>query len=308
MRSTEARVGAFVLVSAAILFATAYAIGSSQLRGAHVSYRTYLRYAGGLAPGTSVLFGGIVVGQVTRVAPDESDPTRIEIDVEVKQGTPLNAKSIAKLGTVSLMAGPVISITTGTREAPRLQAGAAIPAEETLSLDDLQRKLAGIADHAQTLLTSVQTHIDDITVDSRRLLANLNDVTGRDNRRHVAAILASADSTVARLAPKLDQVTDEVLKLARDADATFSNADGTITTLREPIQEDLGQLRAALEQARSLIASLHAVVRANADNITVTLENIRKVTDNLDDITSSVKERPWSLIRIAQPKDRKIPQ
>src|SRR5262249_21559860 len=124
MRRTEARVGAFVLVSAATLLATAYAIGSSHLRGAHVPYRTYLRYAGGLAPGTSVLFGGIVVGEVTRVAPDQSDPTRIEIDVEVKQGTPLNAKSIAKLGTVSLMAGPVISITTGTRAAPRLPPGA----------------------------------------------------------------------------------------------------------------------------------------------------------------------------------------
>ena len=308
MRSMEARVGAFVLVSAVVLFAAVYSIGSAQLRGVHVPYRTYLRYAGGLAPGTSVLFGGITVGRVTSVAPDTTDPTRIEIDIEVKQGTPLNGKSVAKLGAVSLMGGAVISITTGTRDAPRLAAGAEIPAEETVSLDDTQRKLVAIADHAQTLLVSVQAHIDDITVDVRRLLSNLNDVTGTDNRRHVAAMLASADSTVAHLSPKLDQITDEVLKLSRDADATFSNADGTITALRAPLQDDLAQLRAALEQARSLIASVQGIVRANADNINVTLENIRKVTDNLDDMTSSVKERPWSLIRIKQPKDRKVPQ
>jgi hypothetical protein len=30
-------------------------------------------------------------------------------------------------------------------------------------------------------------------------------------------------------------------------------------------------------------------------------------TENLSDLTQSVKERPWSLIRIKQPQDRKVP-
>ena len=30
--------------------------------------------------------------------------------------------------------------------------------------------------------------------------------------------------------------------------------------------------------------------------------------DNLNDAIGSVKERPWSLIRIKQPKDRKVPK
>src|SRR5262249_5630192 len=152
------------------------------------------------------------------------------------------------------------SITTGTKEASRLPPGAAIPAEETVSLDDAQRKLVVLADHAQTLLATVQSHIDDVTVDVRSLLSNLNDVTGVDNRRRVAAILANADSTMARLAPRIDQLSDGLVKLTKDADATLAKADGTITALREPLRDDLGRLRAALEQARSLIESLHAVV------------------------------------------------
>jgi phospholipid/cholesterol/gamma-HCH transport system substrate-binding protein len=305
--STEARVGAFVVICAAILSATVYSVGSVTFRGAHVSYRTYLRYAGGLAPGTPVLFGGIDAGKVAAIAPDTSDPTRIAIDLDVKLGTPVNAKSVAKLGTVSLMGGSVISITTGAKDAPRLAPGAEIPAEETVSLDDTQRKLVALADRAQTLLVSVQTHIDDVTVDVRGLLSNLNAVTGTTNQRHVAAILASADSTVARLSPKVDQISDELLKLTKDAGTTLSNADGTITALREPMQADLGELRAALEQARNLIGSLQTVVRTNSDNISEVIENIRKATDNLNDVAGSVKERPWSLIRIAQPKDRKVP-
>jgi hypothetical protein len=49
-----------------------------------VPYRTYLRYAGGLAPGAAVLFGGIKVGQVIAVRPASADPTRIEIAFEIK--------------------------------------------------------------------------------------------------------------------------------------------------------------------------------------------------------------------------------
>ena len=51
--------------------------------------------------------------------PDAQDPTRIEILLDVKQGTPLNAKSVAKLGSVTLVTNPVISISTGIeRRAP----------------------------------------------------------------------------------------------------------------------------------------------------------------------------------------------
>ena len=308
MKSTEARVGAFVVICVGILCAAVYSVGNAQFRGAHVPYRMYLRYAGGLEPGTPVLFGGIAVGKVTGVAPDSSDPTRIEIDLDVKPGTPVNAKSVAKLGAVSLMSASVISITTGAKDAPRLAPGAVIAAEETISLDDTQRKLVAVADTAQTLMTSVGTHIDDITVDVRHLLSNLNGVTGTANQRRVAAILTNVDSIVARMGPKMDQISDEVLTLTKSAGATFSNADGTITALREPLQADLGELRAALEQARSLIGSLQAVVRTNSDNINAVIENIRKATDNLNDVTATVKERPWSLIRIQQPKDRKVPK
>ena len=31
------------------------------------------------------------------------------------------------------------------------------------------------------------------------------------------------------------------------------------------------------------------------------------ITDNLNELTESVKERPWSLVRIREPKDRKVP-
>jgi len=54
------------------------------------------------------------------VRPWATDPTRIEILLEVKKDTPLNEKSVAKLGFVSVMNSAALSITTGTIEAKRL--------------------------------------------------------------------------------------------------------------------------------------------------------------------------------------------
>ena len=320
--NTEAKVGAFVIVCAAILLATVYHVSTAALRGAHVPYKTYLRYAGGLEVGADVLFGGIKVGTVTAVTPYAQDPTRIEISLNVKDGTPLNENSVAKLGSVTLVTSPVISISTGSNDAARLPPGGVIPSAETISLDDTQRKVVVLADSAQSLMEAVHTDVNNLTGDARLLIANLNEVAGKPNQQHLAEILANADTMVARLSPKIDQISDQALKLTKEANdamakvgptvdnanATVSNANDTITSLRDPLQADLTELHKTLDQARSLMADLQAGIRAKDQDMTYTLENVREATDNLNDLTESVKERPWSLIRIRQPKDRKVPQ
>jgi len=320
--NTEAKVGTFVLVCSILLGVTVYYVGNQQW-GRHMTpYKTYLRYAGGVEPGSEVLFGGIEAGRVTAVRAWNEDPTKIEILFEVKDGTPLNGKSVAKLGTVSLMSSPALSITTGAQDAPRLKAGQVITSQETVSIDDMARKLAGIADTAGDLITQVQGELKGISGQAQTLLANLNEATGPTNRKQMAEILQRVNSLVAQQSPKIDQITDRVLLIGQDADsaiakigplvdhtdATVANVNSTIDQLRDPIRQDLAQLQSTMEQAKSLIASLQTVVRANDDNIHETIENLRIATENLDQLTDHVKQRPWSLVRIRQPKDRKVPQ
>jgi len=319
--NTEAKVGTFVVVCLILLSVTVYYVGNEQW-GRHLTpYKTYLRYAGGVAPGTEVLFGGISVGRVTTVRAWTQDPTRIEILLEVKEGTPLNEKSVAGLGAVSLMSSPAISITTGALEAPRLKAGQVIASQETVSIDDMTRKLSTIADSATILIAQVQGELKGISGQAQTLLANLNDTTGPTNRKQIAGILQQVNALVAQQAPKLDQITDQVLLVSRNADsvvrkigpvvdhtdATVANVNLTIDQLRDPIRQDLAQLQSTMQQAKSLIAGIQTVVRSSDDNIRETVENLRVATENLDQLTDQVKQRPWSLVRIRQPKDRKVP-
>ena len=320
--TTEAKVGAFVLACLAVLVFTLAYLFNAQFSGGGVPYRTYLRYAGGLEPGGDVLFGGIRAGKITGVRASPEDPTKIEILLELKAGTPVNEKSVAKLGSLSIMSDPALAISTGSNSAPRLQPGATIPSAEAVSLDDMAAKLATIADNANALIGQVQGELGVISTGAQSLLANLNSITGPANQQQIQTLLQQANGLVASERPKIDRMTDQLLGLTQHADAmigktgpVIDHADGaiqninaTVSDLREPVRGDLTELQNTLTQARSLLASMQVMVRANGDNVDDTMENLRTATENLDQLTETLKQRPWSLIRKSQPQERKVPQ
>jgi phospholipid/cholesterol/gamma-HCH transport system substrate-binding protein len=281
---------------------------NAQYSGGSVQYRTYLRYAGGIAPGASVLYGGMNVGKVTAVRPWSVDPTRIEILLEVQKNTPLNEKSVAKLGFVSVMNSAALSITTGTIEAKRLPPNSTIASQEAASLDEIAGKLAGVADSANALITQAQGELNGITGNVNHLLANLDTMTGPRNQKKVQAILENIDRVVADARPKIGRLTDQLTRVTDHADETIQNVNGTVTVLRDPMRKDLAELQSTLEEARGLLQSMQIIVRANDYKIDDTVENLREATDNLNQFTNSLKQRPWSLVRVKQPEDRQVPK
>jgi phospholipid/cholesterol/gamma-HCH transport system substrate-binding protein len=304
--TTEAKVGAFVLGCFSILAFTLIYLINSQLSGHTVPYRTYLRYAGGLEPGASVLFGGINVGKVTAVRPGASDHTKIEILIDVKQNTPVNEKSIAKLGIVSVMSGAALSITTGGNDARRLPPGSTISSQEAASLDEIAGKMAVVADNANSLITQARGELQGISGDARSLVANLNTVTGKPNQQRLRAVLDNVNEMLATERPKIDRLTDQLNALSQHADETIQNVNSTVSDVREPVRKDLVELQNTLLEAKQLLANMQVLVRANDYKIDDTIENLRTATENLDQLTESVKQRPWSLIRVKQPEDRKV--
>ena len=167
----------------------------------------------------------------------------------------------------------------------------------------MQGDLKGISERAQTLL------------------ANLNDVTGPANRRQIAEILQQVNSLVAKESPKIDRIADQVTLVTQDADSVVNK----IGPLVDHTDAAVGNVNLTIDSPRSyparlsavaihdgagqdLLASLQTLVRSNDDNIHETIENMRVATENLDELTDQVKQRPWSLVRIRQPKDRKVPK
>jgi ABC-type transporter Mla subunit MlaD len=255
-----------------------------------------------------VLFGGINVGKVTAVRPAASDPSKIEILLDVKQNTPVNEKSVAKLGLVSVMSGAALSITTGGNDARRLPPGSTISSREAASLDEIAGKMAVVADNANDLITQARGELEGISGDAHSLLVNLNTVTGKPNQQKIRVLLDNVNEMLMTERPKIDRLTDHLNTLSQHADDTIQNVNGAVSDVREPIRKDLADLQSTLLQAKQLLSDMQVMVRANDYKIDDTIENLRTATQNLDELTDSVKQRPWSLIRIKQPEDRKVPK
>jgi phospholipid/cholesterol/gamma-HCH transport system substrate-binding protein len=312
--STEAKVGAFVLAALTILTSMLIYLMSTSSHAGSVPFRTYLHYAGGLEPGGPVLFGGINAGRVTSVRPWSSDPSEIEILLELKPGTPVNEKSVAKIGSVSLMSAPALLISTGSNTARRVPPGGAIPSQDVASMDEIMAKVSTVADNANAFMTQVQGEISGISGDARTVLANLNAITGKPNQKRINAMLAQLSHMVSTDGPKIDGMLDQVSQVTAKlgpvvdhADGAIQNISGTVSDIRDPLRNDLAELQTTLQEAKGLLVNMQVMVRANDSKVDETLENLRITTQNLSELSNSVKQRPWSMIRIKQPEDRKVP-
>ena len=313
--STEAKVGAFVLASFTILAAMLIYLMSTGSHAGSVPFRTYLHYAGGLEPGAPVLFGGINAGTIRSVRPSTSDPTEIEILLNLKPGTPVNEKSVAKIGSVSLMSSPALLISTGSNAARHVPPGGAIPSQDVASMDDIMAKVSVVADNANALMTQVQGELTGISGEAQTVLANLNAMTGKPNQQRINAMLAQMSHLVTNAGPKIDgmldqasQVTAKLGPVVDHADGAIQNISGTVSDIRNPLRNDLAELQTTLQEAKGLLATMQVMVRANDSKVDETLENLRITTQNLSDLSNSVRQRPWSMIRIKQPEDRKVPR
>ena len=319
--SRELKVGAFVLVSAAIFMATFVYVANVQLRGARIPYKTYFKYAGGVDPGSPVRFGGMKAGAITAIYPSPEDPTKIEVLLEINQDVPVNTDSVAMLTSLSPLGDKYLEITTGTNKARRLPGGATIPSTEPVSLDDLAKQASAIIPTVQSTLQGVQKDIDQFTGDARVVLANVQTMTGPQNQRNIALLLANARELLDKESPRIDSVLqnldrassqasdafDELHTAARTASDTMTNANRTIDEIRDPVKADLAELQRTMTDARGLIADLNTIVSFNRSNINDTLDNFRAASENLRELTASVKQRPWMLIRGKPAPDRAVP-
>jgi ABC-type transporter Mla subunit MlaD len=168
--------------------------------------------------------------------------------------------------------------------------------------------MAVVADNANGLITEVRGELRGISGDARTVLANMNNMTGPRNQRKVRDLLDNVDAMLATERPKIDRLIDQLNIVSAHADETIQNVNGTVSEIRGPARQDLAELQNTLLEAKRLLADMQVLVKANDFKIDDTIENLRTATENLDDLTESVKERPWSLIRIKQPEDRKVPK
>lgn len=318
----EIKVGVVVAVTIVLFLCALVFVGGANLfRKKKSEYTTYFKFAGGLDPGSLVRFGGFKVGTVQSARIDPQDSTRIRVKLEVDAGTPIRTNSKARISSLGFLGENYLEVSPGTRDAPLLPPGSEIPAMEIVQLADVFNNVNNITVNANKLIGDLDERVLTLSDNATELINNMNEVINEQNRDHFSSVLANTDGmlkesrphvekalanieiTSGKLPPTVDNVNVTLGKTNKLAD----HLDTVIVENRKEIHDTLVRLESSLADAQRLIINLDDTLDGNRGNLDETLENIRVTSENLKELTDTLKQRPFSLIRIKTEKDRLPP-
>ncbi len=336
-KGDEVKVGMMVMATAALLLVTFFLMMNfNPFQTASDVYNVRLKFAGGIERDAVVRFGGIKRGKVTAVHLTPESPTATEIVLQVQPGTGVKTDSIARVAALGPLGENYIEISPGLVSSPGLKSGQTIRSEETPEFSELFAKIGAIADQTQSLMADVNKQIDQIAGSANTLLGNLNETTGPRNQKAITAALEGANGMIANAngmitnangvisstSPKIEAIasnlqvsSEKINKLTADLDEAtgrmnklLANVDSTVEENRPQMKKDVEVLGATLIDLRKLLVQTTAMLDSNRSDINETMDELRRSSENLSQLTDGVKQRPFSLIRIQGQPDRKVPK
>src|SRR5215475_3790798 len=329
----RALVGLFVLIAAAVLSVTTIAVWGGMGRSG-VSHRLYLKFSGGVQPGTPVRYGGLKVGTVQNVQVDPEDSTRIQVDMIVDRDAPIKTDSIARLSSLGLLSDYYIEISTGTPQAKMAAPGSELKSVETTGLANIGDSIDSLVPQIHTALDKLTMNLDalqttvaranDLLNDSNRAnigqaLARTNDLLNDRNRANIGDSINNLNQLLTESRPKIstgltniNDATAHLTPLLEDVRKTSARVDETLTNVNSMLAEDRPDLKASLAELREVLASskttvdqLQTLMNQNTVNIYELLENMRASSANIRSLTETIKSSPSTLIRGVKVEDRR---
>jgi phospholipid/cholesterol/gamma-HCH transport system substrate-binding protein len=314
-KGEQAMVGLFVIVAAAVLVGTVFAMSGAFGRSVK-TFHAYFPFAGGLEPGATVRYaGGPKAGRVEKVRIDPQNPSRIDITFSVQSELPVKTDSRAKIMSMSPLGDNHLEIFPGSAQASRAPEGALLPSVAYVDFNALTQQLNDLTPDIQQLLHTLNDRVGEFKTTVERV----NDLLNAQNRANLAATLANTRGMIEENRPelkstlqhvngltqKLDPLLDNFKKTSEEANKALDHIDSLIGENRADVHQAIIELRRTLTNTTDLTSRLDQTLEVNTENIDELLDNLRQVTDNLREFTATIKARPYTLIRATSPREHK---
>ena len=267
----QVRVGAVLLVAAAVLVAAVIKLGAAtNLFSNRYSLVTFLADANGLREGGSVMIAGKLSGTVRSIdfLPVDRDSTRnlrLVLELDRALQAQVRGDSRAKLRTVGLLGDKVIDISPGTPQFEVLAQGDTIPATPSLDYDVVIERAAGAVDELVALTTDLRTITGGLVrgegtagqlLTNRALYDELTNTLQRTNS--LVARLQNPNGSVGRLLGD-PALYDNLVSVTASMDSLAGQLNGGQGTLGRLLRDDTLYTRMAgvVAEADSVLHLMH---------------------------------------------------
>ncbi len=307
-RSNNVFVGAVVLAMLALTIAAAFwfaRIGEGDKREYDIFFK---QSVGGLAKGSGVSYSGVPSGQIKSIELWKKDPDYVRVRISVDPSTPILQGTTATINSVSLTGPSEVQLDGAVRGAPPITCPEEHP-ETTCpeGVPVIPTKPGALGE----LLNSAPQLLNRLMTLTERLTELLND----NNQKRLAGILANVENltgTLARSGPELTatitqarQTLESVSDAADSIAETANTANGLLNKDGKSIADEL---RKAIEQARTSLASLDETVQEarpgvasfskdTMPQVALLVRDLRQMSQSLREVTDKLdKQGAASLI------------
>ncbi|MDP3408502.1 MlaD family protein [Bosea sp. (in: a-proteobacteria)] len=321
-RASHALVGLFTLAVLAALFGFVYWFssgGGARKMDVRLIFNDKIT---GLGRGSSVLFNGLRVGEVTRLALHPGDPRQIYAVITVDRSTPLRVDTRARIEAQGLAGVVAVQLLGGAPDAAVLKAEpgqslATITAEPTEGFLETVRTVAKRAEEAlggiEAMVKENETAIGDRIRSAEQFSIALS-----GNADGIASLMQNIGGVADVIAPvtqKLGTFSEDITQTIRSLDraaiasavasagtltATLGDASGAVSQGLKDVGSITGRLNRAADQVDGVLKGAQAFLNTAAgqngrnafSDASEAARNIRVLADTLDrssaDITAEI--------------------
>jgi phospholipid/cholesterol/gamma-HCH transport system substrate-binding protein len=167
--SRVARLGAFIVLTLAVLAAGVFFIGSKEyLFGSTYQLKAQFDNVAGLAAGANVLVGGVTSGTVQSISLPHKPGEKVTVVMKLDRKTHdiIKQDSVASIETEGLLGNQYLAISFGGEGQPDVKDGQIIESEPPLLMADMLKRANGILDSSQAAVkntTEATAHLNSVS-------------------------------------------------------------------------------------------------------------------------------------------------
>jgi phospholipid/cholesterol/gamma-HCH transport system substrate-binding protein len=255
----------------------------------------------GLNQGGEVHFNGIKVGEVTRIALDRTNPSRVIARARVTSDVPIRIDSFATLEPQGITGVNYVQITAGTPSKPLLKVVEKAKCQskglsECIPILKSQRSaLSDLLEGGGTVLTRTIEALDRV-----------NRVLSDQNIKTFGAALSDAQAVTAEVRER-KAIVGDAQKLIQDLDTATQHADGILQSTQglvdgdakrslKSIADAADEAKATAHDLRGMVDKLQGPTADFANNglpqITAAVVELQRAAESLQRLVNEIQRSP----------------
>lgn len=290
----EIKAGVMIFISLAILGIFLVAIFGVEFGVKTKEYRIYLEYVGGIEEGSLVKYRGLDAGQVSEITLPEGDETGIMVKLKVNRKTPVKTDSKAFVTSIGLMSDQHIEISAGSPRAELLPPGSVIESKEVLNFAQMSEAMGELNSQLQVLIGRV------------------SDLLTEENQTHLTSMVGNIDSLVQEgrkpflmAVSNMEKFSGQLEEMGKNINRLMNDNGGNIDKIVSNLEATTSATNQLISDLHTTVANLESITTSNDQNIAQIVENFQAASQNLEEFSRILKEKPWLLVRKSAPPQRK---